>query len=388
MTTAKKIPYGERSNRQMAYYDKAIQRLSAAFHYEAVPPDADNPLSEAVSAAERETADYVRSIFESVYKPGSVQKTAARLALESYVDPQKDYPEPQTIIASDGIPVLTLGDFSAVVGQAGTRKSWFCLLLAGCYLSGGRYPANSPFELEAPPGLLIWIDTEQGASRVARTQRRLQRMIGDSEGQYMFFSMREFDAPTRLMATAYLIVRYKPTMVIIDGIADLMNDPNDVLESAVIRQFLLSASSIYGNHIVTVIHSNEKGITDKARGHVGSEVARKAATMFQLVSEGDYTNVTYGKTRDACPQTFSLVISDGMPLTTATVTPQTQASKEKLNVFADYCKAHCGGVRHVDLLRHFVDATGKSMVTAKRLCKLATEVELIEKQGDLYYAKT
>ena len=137
-----------------------------------------------------------------------------------------------------------------------------------------------------------------------------------------------------------------------------------------------------------MIHSNEKGITDKARGHVGSEVARKAATMFQLVSEGDYTNVTYGKTRDACPQTFSLVISDGMPLTTATVTPQTQTAKEKLNVFADFCKAHCSGVRYVDLIRYFVDTTGKSMQTSKRLCKLAIEMELIEKQGDLYYAKT
>ena len=136
----------------MAYYDKAIQRLTAAFHYEAVPPDADNPLSEAVSAAERETADYVRSIFESVYKPGSVQKTAARLALESYVDPKKDYPEPQTIIASDGIPVLTLGDFSAVVGQAGTRKSWFCLLLAGCYLSGGQISGQLTFRTGSTSG--------------------------------------------------------------------------------------------------------------------------------------------------------------------------------------------------------------------------------------------
>lgn len=200
--------------------------------------------------------------------------------------------------------------------------------------------------------------------------------------------MREFEAPTRLMATAYLIIRYKPALVIIDGIADLMNDPNDVLESALIRQFLLSITSRCNNHIIAVIHSNEKSIVDKARGHVGSEVSRKAATMFNLTSEGVSTTVAYDKTRDSRPEGFSLIIEDGLPKIIDMVRPTPAAKKEKLNLFATYCKNHPTGVRKSELLRYFVDASGKSASTAKRLCQLALEMEIIEKSGEYYYEKS
>lgn len=388
MSTEQSMQYGARSEKQMAYYNKCINTLANAFHYSVVAPTDENPLSGEVSAAERETAEYVSRLFKSVYEPGAPKESASQLAAASYIDPEKEYPDPSTILSSNDIPVLTQGDFSAVVGQAGTRKSWFCLLLAACYLSEGRFPESSPFEAETKPRLLLWIDTEQGASRVARTQRRLARAVGETSGKYMFFSMREFEAPTRLMATAYLIIRYKPALVVIDGIADLMNDPNDVLESALIRQFLLSITSRCNNHIIAVIHSNEKSIVDKARGHVGSEVSRKASTMFNLTSEGVSTTVAYDKTRDSRPEGFSLIIEDGLPKIIDMVRPTPAAKKEKLNLFATYCKRHPTGVRKSELLRYFVDASGKSASTAKRLCQLALEMEIIEKSGEYYYEKS
>lgn len=387
MTTDQSMQYGARSQKQVAYYNKCIKTLANAFRYSVVAPTDENPLSGEVSAAERETVEFVSRLFESIYKPGTTRQSASQLAMASYIAPEEDYPEPPTILSSYGAPVLTQGDFSAVVGQAGTRKSWFCLLLAACYLSEGRFPESSPFEAEMKPRLLLWIDTEQGASRVARTQRRLARAVGETDGKYMFFSMREFDAPTRLMATAYLIIRYKPALVIIDGIADLMNDPNDVLESALIRQFLLSITTVYDNHIIAVIHSNEKSIIDKARGHVGSEVSRKAATMFNLTSEGVSTTVAYDKTRDARPEGFSLIIEDGLPKIINMAKPTPPAKAERLNLFVAYCKKHPDGVRNSDLVRFFVDVSGQSVRTAKRLCQMALDKGLIEKVEDLYYEK-
>lgn len=387
MSANQAMQYGTRSRRQLAYYNKCIKTLANAFHYSVVAPTDDNPLSGEVSAAERETAEYVSQLFKSVYEPGAPKCSASQLAVASYIDPSEEYPDPPTILSSYGIPVLTQGDFSAVVGQAGTRKSWFCLLLAGCYLSEGRFPESSPFETEGKPRLLLWIDTEQGASRVARTQRRLSRAVGDTDGKYMFFSMREFEAPTRLMATAYLIIRYKPALVIIDGIADLMNDPNDVLESALLRQFLLSITSRYNNHIIAVIHSNEKSLVDKARGHVGSELARKASTMFNLTSEGVSTTVAYDKTRDARPEGFSLIIEDGLPKIIDMVRPTPISKKERLNLFATYCGNFPSGVRKSELLRYFMDASGQSVSTAKRLLQLALEKGIVEKKEDLYYEK-
>jgi len=56
--------------------------------------------------------------------------------------------------------------------------------------------------------------------------------------------------------------------VIIDGIADLVSDVNNLEESNLVVQKIMKWSAELDCHIVTVIHSNFG--SDKPTGHLGS----------------------------------------------------------------------------------------------------------------------
>ena len=69
-------------------------------------------------------------------------------------------------------------------------------------------------------------------------------------------------------------------MVFIDGIADLMNDVNNLEWSNQIVHKLIKWADQYKIHICTIIHV-AYGVT-KATGHLGSAVTKKAETVFLL----------------------------------------------------------------------------------------------------------
>jgi hypothetical protein len=70
--------------------------------------------------------------------------------------------------------------------------------------------------------------------------------------------------------------------IFIDGIADLLNDPNDAESSfaliAELHQIAIEKDSV----IITVLHENPSSDSGKTRGHLGSQLERKAETNLRL----------------------------------------------------------------------------------------------------------
>ena len=69
-------------------------------------------------------------------------------------------------------------------------------------------------------------------------------------------------------------------LVVIDGIADLIRSANDETEIIAIVDELYRLEGIYNTCIICVLHFVPNGI--KLRGHIGSELQRKAAGILSI----------------------------------------------------------------------------------------------------------
>ena len=96
-------------------------------------------------------------------------------------------------------------------------------------------------------------------------------------------------------------------MVVIDGVADLIRCANDEAESVAIIDELYRLAGIYQTCIVCVLHFIPSGL--KLRGHLGSEMQRKAAAILSIErdEEPQISVVKALKVRDGSPLDVPLV---------------------------------------------------------------------------------
>ena len=90
-------------------------------------------------------------------------------------------------------------------------------------------------------------------------------------------------------------------LVVIDGIADLVKSANDEAESIAIVDEVYRLAGIYKTCIICVLHFVPNGI--KLRGHIGSELQRKAAAILSIEKDENpaYSVVKAIKVRDGSP---------------------------------------------------------------------------------------
>ena len=108
-----------------------------------------------------------------------------------------------------------------------------------------------------------------------------------------------------------------PSLVIIDGVADLCADANSISESSELVQKLMEWSSVFNCHIINVIHQNY-GSAKLGTGHLGSFLEKKAETVISLEANTvnkDWVTVKCGRSRGFTFDTFSFEVNDfGIPV--------------------------------------------------------------------------
>ena len=292
-------------------------------------------------------------------------------------------------------PMMTLQNFSVIIGVPGTRKTFGCLLLVAEYLSACTRPRSNYFiRADVEPGRVLWIDTEQGRGRARRIKRRMRRILDSDAAVLEVFDLREIDPPKRLMACALAIEQYRPSLVVIDGIADLCNDPNHIVEGAIIQQFVMKFSSHYNCHILTVIHANLNDVMSggkvlRPRGHAGSNLYRKTETAMVFNADGEITKVSFEKARGKRPEDFCFKVNDqGLPEVVGA--PQqddgpSMRQQIRYDAIANYCRKFPNGCRYADLIKEIKRAFDKGDRTAKEDIKHTMEAGLIVKRDNGLY---
>lgn len=216
------------------------------------------------------------------------------------------------------IPIATMGNISVITAPPKTKKTFFISLLASIYLSdqnnfGGNILGHRADEC------LVHIDTEQGSWHAQRVFQRVLAMSSNKDlGCYQTFALRTIGYKTRLEFIEYILKQNedKNGLIIVDGVADLVSDVNNIEESNLCVQKLMSLSAKHNCHIMVVIHQNF-GSAKLGTGHLGSFLEKKAETVIQLETNSvnkDWITAMCKRSRGYSFETFSFSVNEyGFP---------------------------------------------------------------------------
>lgn len=209
------------------------------------------------------------------------------------------------------------GDFSCIVGESKAKKSFFKSLLVARYIGGYSHEYAPEIRGHQTDGkFVIDIDTEQGKFHSQKTFRRVGFMEKTNSSFYKPFRLRPLSPNERLNFIDWIFNEspYKNNigLLIIDGIADLIHDINNIEESTMVVQKLMTWSERSNCHIITILHLNPG--SDKPKGHLGTFVMQKAESIMRVKREtSDTSSVTADYARNKAFDPFEIEIVQGLP---------------------------------------------------------------------------
>ena len=90
----------------------------------------------------------------------------------------------------------------------------------------------------------------------------------------------------------------RPTIIVIDGVADLLNNFNDIAESQELILWLMQLADKYNVAVGCVIHEN-KGKDDVGmKGHLGTLLLQKAADVFEVTNSSGLFKLNHETARN------------------------------------------------------------------------------------------
>ena len=227
-----------------------------------------------------------------------------------------DYENPpdasKSIVAVNGVPLGTQDNLLCITGGEGTGKSNYVAAILTGTLGTERLPAERTLGLEITPnpnGLaVLHYDTEQSEAQLHKNlgktlQRASLKNVPEFYHSLYLASLSRKDR-LKLIRESMDLFHHRHGgihLVVIDGIADLIRSANDETESIAIVDELYRLAGIYNTCIICVLHFVPNGI--KLRGHIGSELQRKAAGILSIEKDDnpEYSVVKALKVRDGSP---------------------------------------------------------------------------------------
>lgn len=276
-------------------YGTQRQEISDAWE----PPGADgmeptepSEGGEPVVATKKETDDErtMRLINERVFNP------------ELMLDP------PVPVFSLAGVTISTPGNLTAITAQAKVGKSALVsALIASSITNPERGRDCLTAEGSNPNGYaLLYFDTEQSPydfqQTVRRTHWRADVEIYEKPDWLLPFGLAGLPIKVMRDGLRLKLQQAKEAFggvyaVILDGVADYVLDVNDPAECNEFVAQLHGWAIAYHCAILCVIHKNPG--SDKVRGHLGSQIERKAETNLNLEKDGEVTVVWSAKNRGA-----------------------------------------------------------------------------------------
>lgn len=227
----------------------------------------------------------VKSDIEEVCRPASGQLK------ERAYDHQKIITKPKPIFTAAGTTVCTPGNLTTLYSPPKAGKSSLLgAMLAATYLQPGVTTFDTLGILGSNPKghAVIHLDTEQSPYDWQQMiQTSLRRVDLDKPPSWlMSYSLTGMGAAECRRTLETLLRQGKKKFggihsVHIDGIGDMVADPNDSAECFPFIVNLHGLAIEYETAIINVLHLNP-GSEEKGRGHLGSHLERKSESNLML----------------------------------------------------------------------------------------------------------
>jgi hypothetical protein len=278
----------------------AVRRVEVPTEFE--DPDAwikvGNPsAAEVQHAVDRARACDARSI--------EAESLGAMLAVRRF-DPMRPPPVAVPRFSIGESVIATPGNLVGIQAQvkAGKTSLLGAMYAATMNRTGDCFNINSD---NSKGWGLIHFDTEQSPADHHACLMTALRRAGRVAAPHWLYSYRLADVSLaeRRKAIGFVIRRTAEECggihsVFLDGLADFTASPNDDMEAFAFIEELHGYAIKLDTVIVCVIHENPGGVdTGKTRGHLGSQLERKAETNLRLVKESEITTVFSEKARHA-----------------------------------------------------------------------------------------
>ncbi len=232
----------------------------------------------------------------AIERGGTVGASAVPEALRQLVEDRRfDFarqlkkPEPRFLIQGKG--VATPGNICNIIAQAKSGKSALIgAWLAAAMVAESGEQADTLGVSSVPPRgrILLHIDTEQSLYDAdSHIRRALARASADAAPEWLWsYHLAGFGPSQIRVALSMLLPQAEAAggvfAVIVDGVADLVDDVNDPDTCNPFVAEIQGMAIKYDCPVVTVIHENPTQDTGKARGHLGSQLIRKAESNLRL----------------------------------------------------------------------------------------------------------
>ena len=200
----------------------------------------------------------------------------------------KELPPMHFLFRIFGKPCFPRGELVAVTGKAKSGKTLFnSLLMACCANSQALQVRRNPPEAadtDAPPEpapiRVLWFDTEQSEQSTQDIlKNRLLRMI-EGDNYFDIFNVRSLHYEERMRLFLTAVRKYRPQLVVLDGVRDLLADINDGIRAQEVVEELMKLAQETDCCMVCVLHQN-KGAEDRnPRGWIGTELMNKAFEVY------------------------------------------------------------------------------------------------------------
>ena len=218
-----------------------------------------------------------------------------------------------------GKPCFPRGELVAVTGKAKSGKTLFNSMLMACCATTQvlqvQRPPDSATE-GAGPLRCMWYDTEQSEQSTQDIlKNRILPMAGfrmdngqwtmtesfeplkpleqleplkqlepleptDLNDMFYVFNVRCLPCAERLRLFETAVLKYRPDLVVLDGVRDLLADINDGVKAQELMEHLMRLAQEADCCMVCVLHQN-KGAEDRnLRGWIGTELMNKAFEVY------------------------------------------------------------------------------------------------------------
>lgn len=215
---------------------------------------------------------------------GILRKT--RIRTDTVVPPE------EYALEVDGKGIFALRDIHAIKAKQKAGKTTALKVMMAALLQGEIFRLKSL--LEKPR--IVFFDTEQSRTDtkliiedVAQMTQLPSEVI---DAQVSLHSLRRIDQEQLLPLLEVVLEDEKPQVVMLDGIVEFVGSFNDETESKRLIKDLLKLSDQHNCAIVCVLHTNKADEDHNMRGHLGTMLAQKSATVLECVKERGSSVIT------------------------------------------------------------------------------------------------
>lgn len=223
-------------------------------------------------------------------------------------------PYRKPILSIKGVGVLSFQNISCIIAQPGAGKSstnesiLSSVINKNCDCLGFETDVKS----------VMYIDFERTEEDVWKSFDKVMKRAKVSNGTIInnvqIISFRNIPtSKDRKERIELLLEHFKPELLLLDGVGDLVDDTNDLKQAIECKNWIRSITYKFNVSILTTLHPNKGSLTP--RGHIGSEILRESEGVLAItINPNEVRTLTsdfeHGKARNTGHATTCFEWSD------------------------------------------------------------------------------